>query len=201
MPHAPTFNVTSRIAILALLATLMAATRVHHFAAVPDASWAVFFIGGYYLNQWTRWAFPALMTLAVVVDWFVISSQGLDFWRHYCVSAGYWALLPAYFAMWAGGWWLQRGQRALQWRGLGRLALALVASVAVCHLFAQGGFYWTSDVVAAPNLAGWWKNWSDWFVPCLRVTAMYVALATVAHVAIAQTPRASVIASARTPQR
>ncbi|MHC9086844.1 hypothetical protein ACYX7E_17675 [Luteimonas sp. RIT-PG2_3] len=192
---------TSRIAILALLATLMAATRVHHFAAVPDASWAVFFIGGFYLSQWTRWAFPALMALAVVVDWFVISGQGLDFWSHYCISPGYWALVPAHVAMWAGGWWLQRGQGGLQWRGLGRLAVALVASVAVCHLFAQGGFYWTSDVVAAPSVAGWAKNWLDWFVPYLRVTAMYVSLAAVAHVAIAQTLHASVAASVRNPQR
>src|SRR5690606_12601047 len=88
----------SRAAILTLLAAVMAATRLHHFGAVPDASWAVFFVGGFYLYRWTRWAFPLLMALAVLVDWIVIRGQGLDFWSHYCVSPGYWALLPAHLA-------------------------------------------------------------------------------------------------------
>ncbi len=47
-----------------LLAALMAATRVHHFASIPDASWAVFFAAGFYLRTQWRWAFPALMAIA-----------------------------------------------------------------------------------------------------------------------------------------
>ncbi|HRN61656.1 MAG TPA: hypothetical protein PK743_08880 [Luteimonas sp.] len=177
-------TVASRAAILTLLAAVMAATRLHHFGLVPDASWAVFFIGGFYLHRWTRWAFPLLMALAVLVDWIVIRGQGLDFWSHYCVSPGYWALVPAYLSLWAGGWWLQRAtQGRLQWRTLGLLAASVAVSVAVCHLFAQGGFYWASSVVAEPTFAGWWKNYSDWLPIYLRVTAMYVAIAAIAHVA------------------
>src|SRR5690554_3136356 len=44
------------------LAVLMAATRSHHFASVthlPDASWAVFFLAGFYLRP--LWVFPALL--------------------------------------------------------------------------------------------------------------------------------------------
>ena len=48
-----------------LLVLLMVGTRINHFAPIPDASWAVFFIGGFYLRSWTRWAFPLLMALAV----------------------------------------------------------------------------------------------------------------------------------------
>ncbi|PSD21936.1 hypothetical protein C7E18_24085, partial [Stenotrophomonas maltophilia] len=40
------------------------ATRVNHFAAIPDASWAVFFIGGFYLATWTRWASVLVLLLA-----------------------------------------------------------------------------------------------------------------------------------------
>lgn len=177
----------SRAAILTLLAAVMAATRLHHFGAVPDASWAVFFVGGFYLHRWTRWAFPLLMALAVVVDWIVISGAGIDFWSHYCVSPGYWALLPAHLAMWAGGWWLQRATAGrLQWRSLGLLVVAVVASTALCHLFAQGGFYWTSDVVAGPTLAGWWKNYGDWLPSYLRVTAAYVGIAAALHLLAAR---------------
>lgn len=171
-----------RATILALLVVLMAATRLHHFAAVPDASWAAFFIGGFYLGAWRRWAFPALMLLAVAVDWFVITRQGLSFWQHYCVSPAYWCLVPAYFAMWAGGGLLRRHLATSAPVALGQLVAALVASVVVCHLLAQGSFYWISAAVAEPTLAGWWKNYSDWLLPYMRTAAMYVGAAAMAHV-------------------
>ena len=72
---------SSRLLTLAVLAVLMAASRGHafdHFSP-PDASWAVFFIAGFHLRGWGRWAFPLLMALAVAVDWWVIRGQGIDF--------------------------------------------------------------------------------------------------------------------------
>lgn len=172
-----------RAFVLSLLVLLMAATRINHFAPIPDASWAVFFIGGFYLRGWTRWAFPLLMALAVVIDWAVITRQGMDFWNHYCISAGYWALVPAYFAMWAGGMVLRHFYRGASWQALGLFGATLVAAVAVCHLFAQGGFYWTSDVVAEPTFAGWFKNYGDWLLPYLRTAAMYSGAAALVQVA------------------
>jgi len=179
-------STAQRAFVLFVLVLLMAATRVNHFAAIPDASWAVFFIGGFYLRAWTRWAFPLLMALAVLVDWLVIRRSGLDFWQHYCVSPGYWMLLPAYFAMWSGGLLLRRSYHGATWAALGKGALLLVAAVAVCHLFAQGGFYWTSDNVTAPTLDGWAKNYSDWFLPYLRTAAVYVGLAAALQLATEQ---------------
>ena len=91
------------LAVFAFLALVMAATRANHFGAVPDASWAVFFASGVYLAGHQRWAFPALMALAVLVDYLVITASGLSFWTHYCVSPGYWFLLPAHAALMAAG--------------------------------------------------------------------------------------------------
>ena len=96
------------LALLAGLALVMVATRANHFAAIPDASWAVFFVGGFYLRHFTKWAFPLLMALAVVIDYVVITAQGINFWSHYCVSPGYWMLVPAYFSLWFGGMWLAK---------------------------------------------------------------------------------------------
>src|SRR3546814_151910 len=140
-----------RVIVLSLLVLLMAATRTHvftHFTPVPDASWAVFFIGGFYLRNWSRWAFPLLMVLAVGIDWAVITGQGMSFWSHYCVSPGYWMLVPAHLAMWTGGLWLRRNYTGASVPALGRLAAGVVVATALCHLFAQGGFYWLSDSVA-----------------------------------------------------
>ncbi len=173
-----------RIFVLSLLVLLMAGTRINHFAPVPDASWAVFFIGGFYLRNWTRWAFPLLMGLAVVVDWAVISSQGMSFWQHYCVSAAYWMLIPAYFAMWAGGMLLRRHYTSASLKSLGLLAATLIGSVALCHLIAQGSFYWISASVAEPTFAGWAKNYADWLLPYLRTAALYTGVAALAQVAV-----------------
>ncbi len=173
-----------RAFILSLLVLLMAGTRINHFAPVPDASWAVFFIGGFYLRNWTRWAFPLLMGLAVVVDWAVISSQGVSFWQHYCVSAAYWMLVPAYFAMWAGGMLLRRYYRSASLKSLGLLAATVIGSVALCHLIAQGSFYWISASVAEPSFAGWAKNYSDWLLPYMQTAAMYIGAAALVQVAV-----------------
>jgi len=186
-----------RAIILSLLVLLMAGTRLNHFAPVPDASWAVFFIGGFYLRNWTRWAFPLLMGLAVVVDWVVISNQGMSFWQHYCVSAAYWMLIPAYFAMWAGGMLLRRYYTGASLKSLGLLAASVIGSVALCHLIAQGSFYWISASVAEPSVAGWAKNYSDWLLPYMQTAAMYVgatALVQLAVEAISKQPAAGRVA-------
>ncbi|WP_370451337.1 hypothetical protein [Lysobacter sp. N42] len=180
---------TQRSLVLILLALLMAGTRADHFGPLPDASWAVFFVGGFMLSSWTRWAFPLLMALAVAVDYVVITASGASFWQHYCVSPAYWCLIPAYFAMWAGGLWLRRRDVGNDLRSLGLLAAALVASVALCQLIAQGSFYWISGVVAEPSLAGWWDNYVTWLLPYMATTAKYVAVAAGLHAVATQLAR------------
>ena len=131
-------NTTSqRALVMALVAALLVLTRLHlpttfgHLGPLPDASWAAFFIGGYYLRGWSRWAFPLFMAAAVAVDYVVISGQGMNFWTHYCVSPAYWFLLPAYGALWAGGTLLRRHQTAHHGRTLALLVGSLLASVKI----------------------------------------------------------------------
>lgn len=170
-----------------LLALLMAATRINHFGALPDASWAVFFIAGFYLSKQMRWVFPSLMALAVAADYFVISNSGVNFWTHYCVSPGYWFLLPAHFAMWMGGDVVARLAKRSNGLGLASLAPVLLLAVVLCHLFAQGGFYWFSshwfaEGATGPTFAGWWKNYTDWLPAYLTTAAIYVGVASVMHI-------------------
>jgi hypothetical protein len=174
-----------RVGIFLLLAVVMAATRMNHFGAMPDASWAVFFLGGFWLRGSARWAFPLLMAEAVLVDFIVIRGQGIDFWSHYCVSAAYWFLIPAYFSMWLGGSVLARYARALNLRSLGLLVVSLLVAVTVCQLISQGSFYWLSDSVPQPRSIGaWFKNFADWYLPYLRTSAIYVALGTALHIVV-----------------
>mgnify|MGYP006184812785 FL=1 len=180
-----TLTLRSRLALFVVLAAVMAATRLNHFGLVPDASWAVFFVAGFYLRGSARWAFPALMALAVAVDYLVITAGGQSFWSHYCMSPGYWFLVPAHAAMWLGGSLLRRAYRGLEPRALALLAVSVFASVAACHFFAQGGFYWLASAVAEPTVAGWAKNYADWFLPYLRNASIYIAIAAAVHVPVA----------------
>ncbi len=176
-----TLSTPQRIGIFSILAVLMAATRLHHFAAAPDASWAVFFVAGFYLRGSSRWAFPLLVALAVLVDFIVISSQGLDFWSHYCVSPAYWFLLPSFALLWAGGSGLRSRYQGLGWNALGALVLSLVVATTACYLVSNGSFYWLSPSVADPSFAGWMKNLGDWYFAYLSTTVAYVAIAAAVH--------------------
>jgi len=83
-----------------LLAMLMTATRSHHVADLthlPDASWAVFFLAGFYLPTL---AFGGLLALAALIDYVAITWGGVS---SFCVSPAYGFLLPAYGALWLAG--------------------------------------------------------------------------------------------------
>lgn len=176
---------TPRFGIFLALALVMGLTRLHHFNVVPDASWAVFFLAGFWLRGSARWAFPALIVEAVLVDFFVITGQGMNFWTHYCVSPAYW-FIPAYFgAMWFGGSWLAARQRGLRADTLGLAAIALLASEAAAYLISNGSFYWLSDAVPLPrSAASWMSNLGDWYLPFLGTTALYVGIGAMLHIAM-----------------
>lgn len=177
-----TLSQPQRIGLFILLALVMAGTRINHFAAMPDASWAVFLVAGFYLRGSMRWAFPLLVAFAALVDFLVISSQGLSFWNHYCMSAAYWFLLPAYAVMWFAGSVLRSQYQAIGWRSLGLLLVATFAATSLCFLISNGSFYWLSDSVASPSFGGWMQNLADWYLPYLRTTTAWICVATAAHV-------------------
>lgn len=170
-----------RAGLFALLALVMLATRVNHFGALPDASWAVFFAAGFYLRGQVRWAFPALLLLGLAIDYFVITGQGIAFWSHYCMSPAYWFLVPAYGVMWLGGSWLRRHYAGLHLRELGMLGVAAVVCASACYLLTNGSFYWLSANVPVRSFAGWTKNFGDWYLAYLQTTLIYLGVGAVLH--------------------
>jgi len=197
LPAAPQrSNLGVRYAILALLVLVMALTRVNHFAPLPDASWAVFFVAGFYLRRSLPWAFALLMAEAVFVDYIVITGQGMSFWDHYCVSAAYWFLVPAYLAMWYGGAVLSAHYQGLSARTLVLACVGFFAALIVCYLVSNGSFYWLSASVPAPrSMGGWMKNLGDWFLPYLRSQGAYFGVAVAVHAVVAAFVKPQVIAA------
>jgi len=178
----------NRLDLFAILSLLMAVTRFGHIGShvtLPDASWAVFFLGGFYLARQSKWAFPVLMLEAVLVDLIAIRYFGVS---NYCVTVAYWFILPSYAALWVGGSWLRR-HFSLDLRGLGLLIASLFVSVSVCYLISDGSFYWLGGRKLNPDVAGWAQHFAQWYPHFLTIPFVYVGLAAVAHVLAVQLSR------------
>ncbi|WP_109123843.1 hypothetical protein [Dyella sp. C11] len=184
---------TQRLGIFIALAAVMAATRIHlslFHHDVWDASWGIFFLAGFWLRGSARWAFPLLMVEAVLLDYIVISSQGINFWDHYCVSAAYWFLVPAYASLWFGGSWLAARKPGLNARGAGVTVAAVLVSWLACYVVSNGSYYWLSSTVPQPrSVAAWFENMTDWYGFFLQTTLLYVALGLVVHGLVVQLSR------------
>lgn len=164
-----------------LLAAFMAATRSHHFAGLhhlPDASWAVFFLAGFYLRP--AWAFAGLSLLAVASDYIAITWGGVS---SFCVSPAYVMLLPAYGALWLAGRWYGRQHRE-RIATLVPLAIAVLGGAAVCELLSSGGFYFFSGRFAEPNLAEFLPRLAKYFPHALSTLALYLGAAVLVHAAL-----------------
>lgn len=171
----------SLLAIGFSLAVLMAITRSHHFAAVvhlPDASWAVFFLAGFYLRP--LWVFPALLALAgasdyVAIHWFAVSD--------FCVSPAYASLVPAYGSLWlAGRWYARRHRFALA--TLMPLVGSVLAGAFLCEIFSSGGFYFFSGRFAETGLVTFAQRLAQYFPPSLTAMGFYVAVVAIVHAAL-----------------
>ena len=92
----------------AAIAFFMLLTRGSHVlspVSLPDASLALFLFGGLYLRR-AGW-FAVFFVLAAVIDF---GMAALDPWQGFCLTNGYWGLIPAYGVLWLAGLWLA-GQR------------------------------------------------------------------------------------------
>lgn len=169
--------------ILAGLALLMLITRfqpIDHFLELPDASWAVFFIAGFYLAGMARWAFPMLMALSVAIDWVAIQYLSIS---NYCVTPAYWFLVPTHAVMWLGGHWLRR--RASQdARGLLSLAASGFIATTLAYGISNGGFYWFGGRYPEPNVAEYLDRFAQYYRWFLLVPCAYLGAAAVLHVSL-----------------
>ena len=175
-------SLTSRqqLTIGVALALLMALTRSHHWAtlhALPDASWAVFFLAGVYLRAF--WVAPVLMLGAVLVDYVAITWGGVD---GFCVSPAYLLLIPAYGALFLAGRVYARHHR-LSWSALPWLMGCALAGAMLAELFSSGGFYFLSGQFAEPGLAEFIPRLVKYFPLNLSTMAAFLGLAAVIHVA------------------
>jgi len=159
-----------RLLVLLGLALAMAATRMSHFGStslLPDASLAVFLVGGLALQS--LWGFSVLMALAFGVDVFSAKTAVEAGW---CLTPAYWGLLPTYGVLWLAGLWLGRQGR------FNLLTTAGVSLAAVCSAFLISNAFWygLSSTVTDLSAAEYATAVAKYFPPYLGSAFLYLAL-------------------------
>lgn len=174
--------------ILAIvLSILMWATRDHHVATLthlPDASWAIFFLLGFYFRE--RIMLPAFLAQAALIDYVAITQFGIS---DYCVTPAYAFLLPAYSALWLAGRWYA-ARHPLHARSLPLFAAA-AGGTAACELISSGSFYFLGGRFADTTLVEFSSRLAQYFPGNLANVALYLGVAALIHVLIASAQRSA----------
>lgn len=171
------------LAIGLALATLMFLTRIGHFSELsrlPDASWAVFLLGGWVLRDLRL--FAAFFAFAWLIDIAaVMLGTPAD-----CFSLAYLFLVPAYGALWAAGRFAAarvRGSRSIVAAAPTVAAVSVVAVVAAFFI-ANLGVFLLADLPAGMGVVEYAGRVLRFLPGYLLVTLAYAALAALAHLAV-----------------
>ncbi len=163
-----------RSTLIALLA-VMALTRMGHFGSavsLPDASLAVFLLGGFWLAGWGH--FAAFMALAFAIDVGLARSATEAGW---CLTPAYWGLLPTYALLWQAGRWLR------QWPELPPLRFSAASALAVTLAFvvSNATFWALSGLFPGMSASEYTLRVLRYYPPYLGGAAFYLALGWLAH--------------------
>jgi len=172
------------IAFFSALAALMAATRFEHFGSavsLPDASLAVFFLGGMYLALTVRTsivAFAVLILEAGSIDYFATAMQGVSDW---CMTPAYWFLIPTYGSLWLAGRWFAL-RHTLEGRGLIRFALVAWSACSFAFMFSNATFYLFSEHFSDMSAAEYASRVVKYYGSYVSVALLYISCAVALHI-------------------
>ena len=160
---------SKHLAIAAALAFFMLLTRGSHVlthVALPDASLALLLIGGLYLRK-AAWLVGFVM-LATAIDF---SAAAIDSLQAYCLTIGYWGMLPTYAAMWLAGVWLGKQSNGLDSL---KFSLAAVISTLVAFVISTQTYYLFSGRFPNHGLVETMQYGWNYLPSYLAYTAMYL---------------------------
>jgi hypothetical protein len=160
------------------LTLAMAATRFNHFgsaSSLPDASWAVFFLGGLYLARYPRTAlalFTTLVLLAGLIDSYVTTMQGVSDW---CITPAYWFLIPTYGSLWFVGRWFAL-HHSMDSKGWGWLTLSAWLASSFAFFLSNASFYLVSGRVNEMTATEYVSRVSEYYVSYVSMSMLYIVL-------------------------
>lgn len=167
-----------KIWIASALVLLMAMTRYNHFGsavALPDASYAVFFLGGLFLGRvrWSLAIFALLLVEAALVDYYAINFAGISGW---CMTSAYAFLVFAYGALWlVGRWYAPR--HTLTLKGSAGLLSVAVAAGSAAFIIANVSFYLLAGYFDSMGVMQYVASVSQYYTSYVAVTMFYIGAA------------------------
>jgi len=173
--------------IAGLLLVAMILTRGNITAHLQDASWAIFFMVGFYLRGGAlgRYAFPLFFLVAFVIDLVVIDA--VNGGTHYCFTPSYPFLIPSYFAMWFAGRWLASSFANSSHESVidvfKFVAAAFVGTVA-CFFISNLGFYFFAGKFEVMSITEYAQAVAKYLPGYLKTTGIYLGFVGLIHLAI-----------------
>lgn len=161
------------IALIFVLSAIMWLTRGHHFASLsqlPDASWAIFFIVGFYFSSFA--VIALFLAQGFLIDYLAFTQLGM----------AYPFLLPAYLSLWFAGGWLAR-HASLNITSFKNFLLASILGTIVCELISSGSYYFINAAGQA-SLTEFTGRIVQYLPYALEITLGYLLVALVAHLVI-----------------
>jgi hypothetical protein len=163
---------------LVLLAVILL-TRTNHFGShvdLPDASLAVLFFGGLMAMN-SRW-FALAIVAAFGMDFYALGFAGV---ADYCMSLGYWGLIPTYAVIWGAGRWLAKQAKPF---ALARFVATASLAVSVAFVMSNAFWYVFSDKVATLSISEFSQRVAQYYTPYLSYALMYLGFAWVIHAVV-----------------
>jgi len=172
---------TTQWLIAAFLLVVMLLTRGGYVAHVQDASWAVFFLVGFYLRNYI--GLPILMLSAIAIDFAVIAARGGH--QDFYLTPSYLFIIPAYSALWfAGRYVANKYSESL--KGLFNFVGAAVVGIVACDLISSAGFYWMSAPMVELSMSEFVSRMVEFTPISLKSTMLLLSIAAVTHLAFVQ---------------
>jgi hypothetical protein len=162
-------SASRRYSLLLVLALAMAATRVSHFGTselLPDASLAVFLVGGMLLSGWQ--CFAILFAVAFGAD--VLSAQTAEE-AGWCLTPAYWGLLPTYAVLWLAGRKIGKYEAPSFVRDAG----ISVGAIALAFVISNATWFAFSNTLGGMNAADFTLTVAKYFPPYLGSAMLYLA--------------------------
>jgi hypothetical protein len=158
-----------QIIIVAAIAFFMLLTRGSHVltsVSLPDASLALLLIGGLYLRK-AVW-FALFVLLATAIDF---GAAAVDSIQAFCLTDGYWGMLPTYAVMWLAGLWLRKQADSTD---IVKIAAASVVATFAAFVISTQTYYIFSGRFPDAGIVESMQHGWEYLPSYMGFTAMYL---------------------------
>ena len=165
---------SKQIIIAIVIAFFMLLTRGSHTLTpfnLPDASVVLFLLGGLYLRR-AAW-FVAFFVLATIIDF---GAAALDPVQGFCLTNGYWGLIPAYGVMWLGGLYLAKTTDTFATKNLLSYSLLSAFTTFVAFVISTQTYYLFSGRFPAQGVIESLKHGWEYLPSWMGFSALYFAI-------------------------